>query len=131
MVPLSRGFYSSKCLRDIVVQQPHTCRNNGWFGLFPRSLATTRESLFIFFSYSTKMLSVPALVFHQRWMTFLQNAGLSHSEISGSKVICTYPRLIAAYHVLQSGLREQGIRHAPLLTILSNLLFKYQGIKYQ
>ena len=43
-------------------------------------------------------------------MTFLQNAGLSHSEISGSKVICTYPELIAAYHVLHR-LREP--RHPP------------------
>ena len=53
-------------------------------------------------------------------MTFLQNAGLSHSEISGSKVICTYPELIAAYHVLHR-LREP--RHPPcaLAYFLSNL----------
>ena len=30
----------------------------------------------------------------------LQHGGLSHSEIQGSKVICTSPGLIAAYHVL-------------------------------
>ena len=47
-------------------------------------------------------------------MTFLQNAGLSHSEISGSKVICTYPELIAAYHVLHR-LREP--RHPPCALI--------------
>ena len=40
----------------------------------------------------------------------LQTTGLSHSEISGSKVICTYPELIAAYHVLHR-LREP--RHPP------------------
>ena len=40
----------------------------------------------------------------------LQVIGLSHSEIPGSKVICTYPRLIAAYHVLHR-LREP--RHPP------------------
>ena len=40
----------------------------------------------------------------------LQPAGLSHSEIRGSTVICTYPRLIAAYHVLHR-LREP--RHPP------------------
>ena len=40
----------------------------------------------------------------------LQTIGLSHSEILGSKVICTYPRLIAAYHVLHR-LREP--RHPP------------------
>ena len=43
-------------------------------------------------------------------MTGLQPAGLSHSEIPGSKVICTYPGLIAAYHVLHR-LREP--RHPP------------------
>ena len=40
----------------------------------------------------------------------LQVIGLSHSEIAGSKVICTYPALIAAYHVLHR-LREP--RHPP------------------
>ncbi len=62
-------------------------------------------------------------------MTFLQNAGLSHSEISGSKVICTYPELIAAYHVLHR-LREPSIRHAPLLTFFQTY-FQVSGIKYQ
>ena len=53
-------------------------------------------------------------------MTFLQNAGLSHSEIFGLKVICTYPKLIAAYHVLHR-LREP--RHPPcaLAYFLSNV----------
>ena len=40
----------------------------------------------------------------------LQTTGLSHSEIPGSKDICSYPRLIAAYHVLHR-LREP--RHPP------------------
>ena len=43
-------------------------------------------------------------------MTVLPTAGLSHSEIRGSKAICAYPRLIAAYHVLHR-LREP--RHPP------------------
>ena len=41
----------------------------------------------------------------------LQLIGLSHSEIPGSKVICTYTGLIAAYHVLHR-LREP--RHPPV-----------------
>ena len=75
-------------------------------------------------------------------MAFLQNAGLSHSEISGSKVICTYPELIAAYHVLHR-LREP--RHPPcaLIYFLSNwllhcdswgvavLLRRYQPIQWR
>ena len=57
-------------------------------------------------------------------MSFLQNDGLSHSEIFGSKVICTFPKLIAAYHVLHR-LREP--RHPPcaLAYFLSNVLFLY------
>ena len=52
----------------------------------------------------------------------LRAAGLSHSEIPGSTVICTYPGLIAAYHVLHR-LREP--RHPPsalnyLLTIVDH-----------
>ena len=40
----------------------------------------------------------------------LQPSGLPHSEISGSQVVCTYPKLIAAYHVL---LRLLEPRHPP------------------
>ena len=36
--------------------------------------------------------------------------GLPHSEISGSKVICTSPKLFAAYHVLH---RLHVPRHPP------------------
>jgi hypothetical protein len=36
--------------------------------------------------------------------------GLPHSEIPGLKVVCTYPRLIAAYHVLH---RLLVPRHPP------------------
>ena len=41
----------------------------------------------------------------------LQLIGLPHSEMSGSKVICTSPNLIAAYHVL---LRLREPRHPPV-----------------
>ena len=44
------------------------------------------------------------------WIVALQTTGLSHSEISGSKDICSYPKLIAACHVLHR-LREP--RHPP------------------
>ena len=56
------------------------------------------------------MFQFPRLASCIRRMTVLQTAGLSHSEIPGSKVICTYPRLIAAYHVL---LRLHEPRHPP------------------
>ena len=47
--------------------------------------------------------------------------GLSHSEIRGSKVICTYPQLIAAYHVLH---RLLVPRHPPYaLFCLTSYMF--------
>ena len=38
--------------------------------------------------------------------------GLSHSEIRGLMVICTYPQLITSFIASMS----QGIHHAPLIT---------------
>ena len=82
------------------------------------------EALFSFFSCRYYDVSVPCVSLLPSRMTFLQNVGLSHSEIFGSKVICTYPKLIAAYHVLHH-LREP--RHPPcaLAYFLSNVLFAY------
>ena len=52
------------------------------------------------FASMTKMSGIPDL----------QTGGLSHSEICGSRDICSLPQLIAAYHVLHR-LREP--RHPP------------------
>jgi hypothetical protein len=60
--------------------------------------------------------------------------GLSHSEIPGSKVVCTSPRLFAAYHVLH---RLLVPRHPPCaLSSLTNtrrfrLPFFYAVVKDQ
>ena len=75
----------------------------------PISLTTT-QGITIVFS-SSRYLDVSVL-----WVCFpfgipgLQPGGLPHSEISGSKVVCTYPKLIAAYHVLH---RLWEPRHPP------------------
>ena len=59
----------------------------------------------------TKMFQFPPLASPLTVvMTVLQTDGLSHSEIRGSQVICTSPRLIAAYHVLR---RLHEPRHPP------------------
>ena len=44
------------------------------------------------------MFQFPGLASH--WISGLQPEGLPHSDIFGSKVVCTSPTLIAAYHVL-------------------------------
>ena len=81
------------------------------FGLFPGRSPLLGESLLFSLPRGTKMFQFPRFASsHVVMMTVLQTAGLSHSEIRGSKVICTLPRLIAAYHVLHR-LREP--RHPP------------------
>ena len=67
----------------------------------PRSLATTGGIISLFsLPGGTKMFQFPPFASAIGRITGLQPAGLSHSEIPGSKVICTLPGLIAAYHVL-------------------------------
>ena len=91
------------------------------FGLFPVRSPLLGESLLFSLPLGTKMFQFPAFASsHSVMITVLQTAGLSHSEIAGSRVICTYPALIAAYHVLHR-LREP--RHPPdALTCFRRLL---------
>ena len=95
---------------------PHTR-----FGLFPVRSPLLGESLLFSLPQGTKMFQFPAFAsLLTVKIAALQAAGLSHSEIPGSRVICTYPGLIAAYHVLHR-LREP--RHPPdALTCFRRLL---------
>ena len=78
------------------------------FGLFPVRSPLLRKSMFLSFPPPTKMFQFRGLA-HFR-VTGLLPAGLSHSEILGSILVCKSPRLIAAYHVF---LRLQEPRHPP------------------
>ncbi len=64
----------------------------------PRSLAATWRIAIAFSSSGYLDVSVPQVCAFKasqlHWDRF------PHSDISGSKVICTYPKLFAAYHVL-------------------------------
>ena len=51
-------------------------------------------------------------------VTGLQPAGLPHSEITGSIPVCSFPVLIAAYHVLR---RLQKPRHPPFALVTFSL----------
>ena len=87
----------------------------------PRSLATTRGITFVLFSYRYLDVSVPCVCLPYG-MICLQHTGLTHSEIFASTVICTYTKLIAAYHVLH---RLWEPRHPPyaLIVLLDSLFF--------
>ena len=111
MVELSRTFYSLSVCHGVVLQ-PRICVATHTVWALPRSLATTGGIIRLFsLPGGTKMFQFPPFAsLPYAVITVLQTAGLSHSEIPGSKVICTYPELIAAYHVLHR-LREP--RHPP------------------
>ena len=111
MATLSSVFHSPKQC-NVAVLQPRRRVATPPVWALPRSLATTRGIIHLFsLPAGTKMFQFPAFAsLHSVKITVLQTAGLSHSEIHGSKVICTYPWLIAAYHVLHR-LREP--RHPP------------------
>ena len=80
----------------------------------PSSLAATGGIDFSFSSSGYLDVSVPRVPFHKLWihlwMTVVHTAGFPHSEISGSKDICSSPKLIAAYHVFH---RLSVPRHPP------------------
>ena len=126
MVSFSKDFHSQFKYNAAVLQpQPRIATQLVW--AVPRSLATTGGIINLFsLPAGTKMFQFPAFALCYCIVTVLQTAGLSHSEIPGSMVICTYPELIAAYHVLHR-LREP--RHPPyaLSYFLRNTLVLRQG----
>ena len=96
LIPLSQSYYPDNAV-TLSVWAPAL------------SLAATQAIDVSFFSSSYLDVSVQrvGLPFG---MTGLLPAGLSHSEIFGSILVCKSPKLIAAYHVF---LRLQEPRHPP------------------
>ena len=81
------------------------------FGLFPVRSPLLGESLTYFlFLGVLRCFSSPGSPHRLAVIPAYCAGGLSHSEIRGSRVICTLPRLIAAYHVLR---RLHEPRHPP------------------
>ena len=87
---LSRPFFSSSFLQQRGPTTP-IMPSHKWFGLFPVRSPLLGESLLFSLPAGTKMFQFPAFASIIRWMISLQDTGLSHSEIHGSKVICTSP----------------------------------------
>ena len=85
-----------------------------WFGLIPVRSPLLGESLLFSFPPVTEMFQFAGLASRLTGITDLQPAGLTHSDIYASPVICTSAQLIAAYHVL---LRLWEPRHPPFALI--------------
>ena len=97
------------------------------FGLFRFRSPLLTESLVVFSSSGYLDVSVHRVPFHTLWigvwMHEVCSCGFPHSEISGSRDICSSPKLFAAYHVFH---RLLVPRHPPCalirLTFCSNVL---------
>ena len=125
---LSRTSRSSYAY-DIAVLQPHRRIATPLVWALPRSLATTGGITFCFL-FLEVLRCFSSLGWRHRNLptaAVLQTAGLSHSEIPGSEVICTYPGLIAAYHVLH---RLHEPRHPPCALYYFRFPAKKAGRSY-
>ena len=109
--PLFPKTFHSQSEYNRVVLQPRHCVATTPVWALPRSLATTGGIIQLFsLPRGTKMFQFPRFALPTSGNNCLVTVGLSHSEIFGSKAICTYPKLIAAYHVLH---RLHEPRHPP------------------
>ena len=101
--------------------EPRIARDSVW--PLPVSLAATPRIDVSFSSSGYLDVSVHRVPFHTLcigvWMTGVFPAGFPHSDISGSLLICSSPKLFAAYHVF---LRLLVPRHPPCALCCLTLL---------
>ncbi len=135
-VPRYSGYHSSTIISTYGAIT-HVAQLSRWFSLrlfskcgpttpkehaptvqaLPCSLATTQGIIRLFsFPPGTQMFQFSGLAPFR--VICLQHIRLSHSEIFGLSIVCIYPKLIAAYHVLH---RLSMPRHPPCALIR----FKY------
>ena len=118
---------SADSLESIMRSEPRSANTPVW--PLSISLAATLEIDFSFSSSPYLDVSVQAVPLHTLWigvwMTRVFLAGFPHSDIRGSLVICTSPRLFAAYHVF---LRLLVPRHPPCAL---SILIRYIAILLQ
>ena len=102
---------------SLLQSEPRDARITVW--ALSISLAATLEiDKFSFSSSGYLDVSVPRVPFHTLWigvwMHEVFSCGFPHSEISGSRDICSSPKLFAAYHVFH---RLLVPRHPPCALI--------------
>ena len=113
---------SARINESIMRSEPHGARTMVW--PLSISLAATLEIDFSFSSSGYLDVSVHRVPFHTLWIGVwiheVFSCGFPHSEICGSRDICSSPQLFAAYHVLH---RLLVPRHPPCA--LSCLTFQF------
>jgi hypothetical protein len=82
------------------VLQPRVCRNKTGLGFFPFARHYLGNHSCFLLLRLLRCFSSAGSHPRLRGIPGLQPGGLPHSEISGLMLICSYPKLIAACHVL-------------------------------
>ena len=113
--PSLAGFPKTVLLNSLnQFRGPNPSMHARWFGLFRFRSPLLTESHVVFSSSGYLDVSVHRVPLHAlwigAWMTGVCPAGFPHSEIHGSRDICSSPWLFAAYHVF---LRLSVPRHPP------------------
>ena len=108
--------HSATDYESVLQSEPQSARTLVW--ALSRSLAATYEITFVFFSSGYLDVSVHRVP-HLKLciglrLTEVCSAGFPHSDICGSKDICSSPQLFAAYHVFH---RLLVPRHPPYALI--------------
>ena len=113
MVELSRTFHSRFGYHSVVLLPRRRIATTTVWAL-PRSLATTEGIDFSFSSWRYLDVSVLSVPYITLWIHVMLvevfSTGFPHSDIHGSRDICSSPWLFAAYHVLH---RLLVPRHPP------------------
>lgn len=106
------------------VQSYNPKKQASWFGLFPLRSPLLRESNFFLFLRVLRCFSSPRLPSTKLWIHLVikpNGFGFPHSEISGSLLTYSCPKLIAVSHVLH---RLLVPRHPPCaLNNLTSTIF--------
>ena len=117
--PSLAGFPKTVLLNSLnQFRGPNPSMHARWFGLFRFRSPLLTESHVVFSSSGYLDVSVHRVPFHTLWigvwMIRVLRTRFPHSEISGSKDICSSPKLFAAYHVFH---RLLVPRHTPYALI--------------
>ena len=94
------SFHYVLCMSLSLVLQPPSCRNIMGLGFSAFARHYLRNHYCFLLLWVLRCFSSPRSPLFCKRYPGLHPDGLPHSEISGSTVICTYPKLIAACHVL-------------------------------
>ena len=113
--PSLAGFPKTVLLNSLnQFRGPNPSMHAHWFGLFRFRSPLLTESLVVFSSSGYLDVSVHRVPFHTLWIGVwiheVFSCGFPHSDICGSRDICSSPQLFAAYHVFR---RLLVPRHPP------------------